>query len=213
MSFRKALNAFITTPEQHLDVIVYYDELVTIVKDKFPKSTFHLLVLPRSSIVTRKHPTLLTLEEKRILQPYIDWAQDYIFHEFSKEYKQTPGLSLLPFAEDTQFGNKSYFLSKFIQVGVHSIPSMENLHIHVMTRDFYSPSLKNKKHYNSFTTSFFVVWDEIPLAEKPDKERMENTVIKKSDLKCSYCGKNFSNSFSQLKKHIDLEFTSRFTHV
>jgi len=33
---------------------------------------------------------------------------------------------------------------------------MNQVHMHVITRDFISPSLKNKKHWNSFTTEFFL---------------------------------------------------------
>ena len=29
-------------------------------------------------------------------------------------------------------------------------------HLHVISQDFDSPSLKNKKHWNSFTTPYFV---------------------------------------------------------
>ena len=33
--------------------------------------------------------------------------------------------------------------------------------MHVISQDFISPSLKNKKHWNSFTTEFFIDVDEI----------------------------------------------------
>lgn len=48
------------------------------------------------------------------------------------------------------------FKKSFIKVGVHSTPSMSNLHIHVLTKDMNLPWMKNKKHYNSFCTDFFV---------------------------------------------------------
>ncbi|KAG8800102.1 hypothetical protein FRC18_008114 [Serendipita sp. 400] len=37
-----------------------------------------------------------------------------------------------------------------IWTGFHAVPSMEHLHMHIISSDFISPSLKNKKHYNSF---------------------------------------------------------------
>ena len=55
---------------------------------------------------------------------------------------------------------------------------MKNLHVHVITKDFHSIKLKNKKHYNSFNTSFFIEYDQLPLDTIPDKEEMEDNVIK-----------------------------------
>jgi len=42
------------------------------------------------------------------------------------------------------------------KVGFHAEPSMQRLHLHVISRDFVSPSLKTKKHWNSFNTDLFV---------------------------------------------------------
>ena len=33
---------------------------------------------------------------------------------------------------------------------------MKQLHMHIISQDFQSQCLKNKKHWNSFTTSFFL---------------------------------------------------------
>lgn len=41
------------------------------------------------------------------------------------------------------------------QIGYHSSPSMQRLHVHVISKDFHSPCLKTKIHWNSFTTKFF----------------------------------------------------------
>lgn len=40
-------------------------------------------------------------------------------------------------------------------LGYHAVPSMARLHLHVISNDFDSPCLKNKYHWNSFTTPFF----------------------------------------------------------
>ena len=50
--------------------------------------------------------------------------------------------------------NKSW--SDVFEIGVHALPSMNHLHIHILTPDHISPNLKTKDHYNSFTTEFFV---------------------------------------------------------
>lgn len=36
--------------------------------------------------------------------------------------------------------------------GYHAIPSLQPLHIHIISQDFDSPALKKKQHWNSFTT-------------------------------------------------------------
>lgn len=42
------------------------------------------------------------------------------------------------------------------KTGFHAEPSMRRLHLHVISRDFYSPCLKTKKHWNSFNTPFLL---------------------------------------------------------
>lgn len=45
---------------------------------------------------------------------------------------------------------------KDFQIGFHAQPSMQRLHLHVISKDFISSYLKTKKHWNSFNTSLFV---------------------------------------------------------
>ncbi|SCV05848.1 LANO_0H16512g1_1 [Lachancea nothofagi CBS 11611] len=208
MSFRDALKSYILTPEEHSEDVIFHDSQVVIIKDRFPKSKRHLLVLPRDLKFTKTKPWALSVEERENLQQYIDLALDHIFQSFTKEHKWRPTKSM-PFETEAQYQNRQFFVSKFTQVGVHCVPSLNNLHIHVMTQDFHSDRLKNKKHFNSFTTEFFVKWEELPLVSV-DTKHMENNVIKKSDLVCPYCSENFKNRFSQLKLHLDHEFRERF---
>ncbi|XP_014208258.1 aprataxin [Copidosoma floridanum] len=42
------------------------------------------------------------------------------------------------------------------KVGYHAVPSMKQLHLHVISTDFDSPCLKTKIHWNSFNTAFFI---------------------------------------------------------
>lgn len=41
------------------------------------------------------------------------------------------------------------------KIGYHMSPSMQRLHLHVISTDFNSDYLKTKKHWNSFNTEFF----------------------------------------------------------
>ena len=46
-----------------------------------------------------------------------------------------------------------------VRIGFHAVPSMRQLHLHVISQDFQSDALKNKKHWNSFTSEFFIEID------------------------------------------------------
>lgn len=43
-----------------------------------------------------------------------------------------------------------------LRAGFHAVPSMQRLHMHVISSDMVSPCLKTKVHWNSFTTRFFI---------------------------------------------------------
>lgn len=93
--------------------------------------------------------------------------------------------------------------SKEVKVGVHAHPSMNHLHIHVLSVDRFSECMKHRKHYNSFATDFFVPLEDFPLAEDDVRRKQEYL---NQDLKCWRCGKNFGNKFARLKEHLAEEF-------
>lgn len=94
------------------------------------------------------------------MHPYVDKAKSMIVESLVHD-------GYLP---DNQ-KEKASFRNTFIRAGVHSIPSMANLHVHVITQDFCLSRMKNKKHYNSFTTPFFVDFDSLePKSEEDGAE-------------------------------------------
>ncbi|TVY93025.1 Aprataxin-like protein [Lachnellula willkommii] len=92
---------------------------------------------------------------------------------------------------------------KDVMVGVHAGPSMNHLHIHVLSVDRYSECLKHRKHYNSFATEFFVRLEEFPLGR--EEVRRRSTAIS-GDMRCWRCGENFGGRFKELKAHLEVEF-------
>lgn len=42
------------------------------------------------------------------------------------------------------------------KMGFHGKPSMKQLHLHVISDDLNSPAMKHSKHYNTFTTPYFL---------------------------------------------------------
>lgn len=153
------------------------DDKVVIIKDKYPKAKYHFLVLPREKI-----PSLKSLTASHL---------DLLRHIHKK---------------GEEIANRANTELKF-RFGYHAVPSMSHLHMHVISQDFDSPCLKTKKHWNSFTTQYFVDSSEIirQLEKKSKVETggQEANDLLKQDLRCHVCRKNFSNMPS-LKAHIVL---------
>ena len=91
-----------------------------------------------------------------------------------------------------------------IKAGAHTHPSMNHMHIHIMSRDMHSPCMKHKKHYLSFNSSFLVEVDEFPLEE--GSKRFHPGSWPNWDIKCWRCGENYQNKFARLKEHLEEEF-------
>jgi aprataxin len=91
-----------------------------------------------------------------------------------------------------------------IIAGVHTHPSMNHLHIHIISREMASPWMKKKNHYLSFQTSFFAKMEEFPLVD--GSERFKPGHWLDWEMKCWRCGKGFGNKFAALKRHLEEEF-------
>ncbi|CAK7897303.1 aprataxin-like protein [[Candida] anglica] len=163
MSFRDALQSYLDAPEKHSNAVLFQDENVVIIKDLYPKASRHYLILPKKH--THVHP--MEVFEKypefyNIIKPYIQMAIDILVDSLIEE-----GI-----IEDDKL-KKLQFANQYIKAGIHMVPSLRNLHIHVITKDFYSPRLKNKKHYNSFNTNFFCEFKS--LSPKKNIEELDDT--------------------------------------
>ena len=152
------------------------DDLTVTIKDKYPKAKHHYLVLPKSNIPNLKS---VTKEE----------------HLTLLKHMHQKGLGLADKHEGSEF-----------KLGYHAIPSMAQLHLHVISQDFDSPCLKTKKHWNSFTTDYFVpslqVLEEVEKTGKPravDKEKSKELL--NLPLKCHKCSCSPKN-MPDLKKHL-----------
>lgn len=103
------------------------DDLVVVIKDKFPKAKFHYLVLPKENINDLKK---LKSEHVELLQHMEEMGREVV--------------------EDEKHSGSNF------RFGFHARASMQRLHLHVISDDMVSPCLKNKKHWNTFTTDFFL---------------------------------------------------------
>lgn len=108
-------------------LIVRGDDLVTVIKDAYPKAEFHYLILPKQDITSLK---VLTKEHIELLKHMDKVAKEVI--------------------------NQDQHKNKKFNLGYHAEPSLARLHLHIISDDMNSPCVKTKKHWNSFTSEFFL---------------------------------------------------------
>jgi aprataxin len=213
--FRNGLVPYILDPSKFSpSVVVQYNDNTVLVRDAFPKATIHLLLLPRDSTKWSLNPRdafddqvflhmiqkeaadavkLAASELSRLISPYSKSSQARIA---AMESDDPP--DELPAGRD---------FSKDFKSGIHAHPSMNHLHVHIITRDMHSDRLKHQKHYNSFNTDFFIPLDDFPLAkDDPRRQTSYQNANLKKEYKCWRCSKTFGNKFTQLKVHLDEEF-------
>eukprot|EP00047_Mylnosiga_fluctuans_P014051 m.34967 g.34967 ORF g.34967 m.34967 type:complete len:455 (-) comp5286_c0_seq1:1278-2642(-) len=169
-----ALYEFCRAPERYPTEVLYSDNDVVVINDKFPKARVHLLIMPRRKIdnLSNLLPTDLPLLEQ----------MQSVASTFIARHKNLT-----------------------FRTGFHACPSMRQLHMHVISQDFDSQHLKTKRHWNSFTSPFFV-GSKIVYKTLRDKgvvrfERTEYERYLERDLGCHVCKETF-RTMPQLKAHI-----------
>ncbi|KAJ3298334.1 hypothetical protein HK104_010799 [Borealophlyctis nickersoniae] len=163
--------------------VVEFDENVVVVEDKFPKSKHHYLVIPRRPIDSLGYL-------KRSDLPILDTMKRHADALVAKlTAKPTSGM----------IGEQQF------RIGFHAVPSMRQIHLHVISQDFSSPALKNKKHWNSFTTEFFKPFEDVrAMLDSQGKVAFDPPTYEamlKGPLKCHRC-KAEARNLPELKKHI-----------
>ncbi|KAJ4289514.1 aprataxin-like protein [Collariella sp. IMI 366227] len=177
--WRGALVEYIEHPERFPDQVLRVTEHTVLIKDAFPKSTIHLLLLPRSPAHFLLHPHtafssdpafLAAIREDAVVAAQLaasELARQLGHFSKSNKLRDEAMTKGVPYNELPP--GRDY--SKEIKVGAHAHPSMAHLHVHIISRDMHSERAKHRKHYNSFTTPFFVPLEDYPLAE--DDRRRE----------------------------------------
>ncbi|TPX30073.1 hypothetical protein SeMB42_g07986 [Synchytrium endobioticum] len=176
-----ALLQYVKTPEMFPKVVYEFDDDVVIIYDQYPKAKYHFLVMPRIQI---------------------DGPNSLIACH-------------IPFVEKIK--QKALKLTSIIQsessdhiefrMGFHAVPSMKQLHLHVISTDFKSERLKHRKHWVSFTSGFFKDVDEVLAILRKDgrvyfdKEEYED-IIKTAPLRCHKCHKD-QKTMPALKRHLE----------
>ncbi|KAF2762710.1 HIT-like protein [Pseudovirgaria hyperparasitica] len=219
-SRRDGLGAYIESPDTFPPSrVVYYNEEVVCINDLYPKATVHLLILPRDPKFQMVHP-IVALENpglRATLKKEVARAKELVASELKRKYGRDSATSKAyndavdasldaddPPSPSTFPSGRDW--SQDVKDGIHAHPSMNHLHVHVLSRDMHSECLKHRKHYNSFNTDFLVSVDAFPLNEDDERKKMQDEKYLRNDLICWRCGRNFKEKFAKLKEHLEDEW-------
>ncbi|KAF9792138.1 HIT-like protein [Thelephora terrestris] len=173
--------------------------------DKYPKATYHFLVLPR--ITADSGFTADELENLQTLLARGKKAEARGLIEGLKKDAQTAK----EMVEKEMLKRHGYKWD--VWIGFHAVPSLTHLHLHVISSDLCSPSLKHKKHYNSFhpNLGFFLHVDEVLAWFGQDSASFDQQLMSlqnnlhepllKEDLACWRCRETFK-AMPKLKEHL-----------
>ncbi|RYO89289.1 hypothetical protein DL766_000926 [Monosporascus sp. MC13-8B] len=221
---RDGLGAYVADPASFpASRVVFHDASFVAINDLYPKASVHTLLLPRDAALRRLHPfdalgnpgnaaflaavreqaaRLRRLVAKELQRRYgrfsrADAAREAVLDGGGAPAGEGGEAGKLPRGRDWEAE---------VRVGVHARPSMNDLHVHALSRDMFSECLRHRKHYNSFNTPFFVDLADLPLAPDDPRRHPGRAGYLDADLTCWRCGRNFGNRFKQLKEHLAHEF-------
>lgn len=211
---RNGLGAYIAQPESFPPSrVIYHTTDFVVINDLYPKSSVHLLLIPRDSTLAYLHP-FEAFQNKEFLtkvQVEVRKLRKMVATELRRQYgalsvqdkarnvamESEPPPEKLPEGRDWE---------KEVMCGIHAHPSMNHLHIHVLSVDRFSECLRHRKHYNSFATPFLIDVEDFPLAGSDRRRHPGKEGYLDRDMCCWRCGENFKNKFARLKQHLEMEY-------
>ncbi|KIR30433.1 aprataxin [Cryptococcus deuterogattii 99/473] len=197
--------------------LLFSNSNTMVVFDAYPKAKYHFLVLPRYPFPPQSDPdsdesivSIETLDDLKslLLKAGPDEREEIIraMAETAREVEEMIKDEML----------KTEGFEWRIDVGFHAIPSMKHIHLHVISEDRISPSLKSKKHYNSFRPDlgFFIPIMEVQRWLQDDRTMLDRVetlsatqTLLKTPLTCFKCDEPMNN-IEKLKQHFEKEFSS-----
>lgn len=211
---RNGLGAYLASPSSFPPSrLISHDESWVVIHDLYPKSSIHILLLPRDPSKTLLHPFdaladpafLASVQNKvRDLRVLVAKELRRRYGAFSAQEKARlaaleawPAPMTLPPGRDWE---------REVISGVHASPSMNHLHVHILSRDRVSECMRHRKHYNSFNTPFLVDVEDFPLEKGDRRRRPGREGFLEEGLRCWRCGEEFGMRFAKLKRHLVGEF-------
>ena len=198
--FWSALNEMVSSFEKNESnkshpihrVVCYSTSTVVCFYDKYHKARNHLLLIPRPNSPLGNINSISDL----IPSQHLDDLRE--FHSTSQAIA-----SAVTYGNDNQSGRHHRML-----FGYHAQPSLTPLHLHIISSDFDSDCIKNKKHINSFTNSKFFVSPDVlegHMQERGDVKvvvdtERANRILNSTPFSCFRCGV-ISSNVPQWKQH------------
>ncbi|KAJ4167779.1 aprataxin-like protein [Fusarium falciforme] len=214
---RMGLGAYLEDPASYPSSrVIYHNDSFVAINDRYPKATIHTLLLPRSTKHNLLHPfeafndpeflASVKAETARLRALVVKELQRRLGPESRSDAQRQAVLD--GDAEPGESGELPAGRDWDAEVisGVHAVPSMRHLHVHVLSREMYSEALRHRKHYNSFNTPFLVNVDDFPLAADDPRRNTKEEAYLKWNMKCWRCGQDFGNQFQKLKEHLKDEY-------
>nr|XP_010937899.1 transcription factor bHLH140 isoform X2 [Elaeis guineensis] len=177
-SWAQALYEIAMHPEKkHKNAVIEKSNEYVVLNDLYPKAKKHILVLSRlhglDCLADVQKEHLPLLKQMHAVG--VQWAEKFLSEDASLVFR----------------------------LGYHSVPSMRQVHLHLISQDFDSAHLKNKKHWNSFNTAFFR--DSTDAIEEIDKygaaKINDEEKLLTMELRCHRCRSAHPN-IPRLKSHL-----------
>lgn len=216
---RNGLGAYIASPASFpASRVIYHDEKWVVINDLFPKSSVHILLLPRDPSKQLLHPfeAFKDLDFLKEVQAEVKKLRQLAAKELQRRFGKFSALdqrrqkAIDALDGDSESGSRDLPIGRdwtqSVISGIHTGPSMNHLHIHILSVDRHSECMKHRKHYNSFSTPFLIDVEDFPLDRQDGRKHPGIERYLERDLKCWRCGKLFGNKFSRLREHLDEEF-------
>ncbi len=236
---RNILQDFLIPTISNKEVMLHCDiGKYSLIYDKYPKARIHLLIVINEHFIDAKTVKELNTDHVIQLSEIHRFAQKLcqeietidvpVPSSLSSDFLlSSPNQTILNSALRILLHNK--LGTARLKIGFHAIPSLYPLHIHIISDDMESETMKNKKHWNSFTTSFFVELDFVmnllrDHAQAPDASRQtfldllpfdnrhlydheKLEALLKDELRCNKCNVEF-RTIPQLKGHLQRQCNS-----
>ncbi|EST05522.1 Histidine triad (HIT) protein [Kalmanozyma brasiliensis GHG001] len=210
------------------DRMLIYDKRTITIYDKFAKAKYHFLVLPRipfhassskPALSSQGAPTLSASNGK------LNFGATSSNSVPASHMKSISTLLASPYAAEvlealreasdrviehiTKDMQEQYGTTWDIERAFHAVPSMEHLHLHVVSMDLVSDRLKHKKHFRSFhpTVGFALRLDDVEAMVKAGRRTLPKSEaayeqLLKGPLMSHHTGQTFK-FFPELKAHLE----------
>ncbi|ORX86767.1 HIT-like protein [Anaeromyces robustus] len=183
-SWSDGLLLYVRHPEQYKSSIYKSFDKFIVIYDKYPKAKYHLLIIPKENIKNIYH---LNKSHIPLIKEMINLSKEIVNELNSKNEKYE------------------------FQIGFHAIPSMNQIHMHVISTDFISPYLKTKKHWNSFTSEFFLkpsfIIKQLEENDRVNIDKSHFEIVLKKALICHKCKQELKN-MPTLKAHLNTHISN-----